>query len=64
MNDDTQRPQINMSKIPVGGGVAGAIFVLGSMLILLEGIPALWYFLAGAVALGIGIACVLRWTER
>jgi hypothetical protein len=52
-------PQINISKIPVGAGIAGLIFTLGSMMIFLLGAPLLWYFLAFAVALGVGIAVVL-----
>ena len=43
MREDTSRPQINLSKIPVGGGIAGAIFAIGSMLIFLLGIPVLRY---------------------
>lgn len=49
-----------MHKIPVGGGVAGLIFTIGSIAIFLAGLPAFWYVLSLAVALGIGIAIVLR----
>ena len=57
---DAPHPGITMHKIPVKAGVAGAIFTIGSMLIFLIGIPALWTFLAFAIVLGIGIAVVLR----
>ena len=57
------RPEIDIAKIKVGGGVAGAIFTLGSMWIFLAGIPALWYFLALAIAVGAGIAVALRFTD-
>lgn len=57
------RPEIDVAKIKVGGGVAGAIFTLGSMWIFLTGIPALWYFLALAIAVGAGIAVALRFTD-
>jgi hypothetical protein len=53
-------PGITMHKIPVGGGVAGLIFTIGSIAIFLAGLPAFWYVLVLAVALGIGIAIVLR----
>ena len=62
--DDTPRPEINISKIKAGGGIAGLIFTVGSMLIFLLGIPGLWYFFAFAIALGVGIAVVLRLANR
>jgi hypothetical protein len=52
-----------MHKIPVGAGFAGLIFTFGSLAIFLLGLPELWYFLAGALVLGGGIALVLRLTE-
>ena len=39
MSDSAPNPQINISKIPGGAGIAGALFALGSMLIFLIGIP-------------------------
>jgi len=64
MKDETPHPGIDMAKIPVGGGVAGVIFAVGSMLVFLFGIPSLWYFLVLAVALGAGIGVVLHYTDR
>jgi len=64
MKDDDPHPGIRMDKLPVGAGFAGLVFTIGSMAIFLLGLPMLWYFLAGAVALGIGVAVVLRLTER
>ena len=58
-----QRPEIDIAKIKVGGGVAGLIFTIGSMWIFLAGIPALWYFLALAIAAGAGVAVALRFTN-
>ena len=49
MKEDTSSPQINMSKLAVGGGIAGAIFVIGTMLIFLIGIPAIRYVFPAAV---------------
>jgi hypothetical protein len=59
-----QRSEIDMAKIKVGGGVAGLIFTVGCMWIFLAGIPALWYFLALAIAVGAGVAIALRITDR
>ena len=58
-----QRPEIDIAKIKVGGGVAGLIFTIGSMWIFLAGIPALWYFLALAIAAGAGVAVALRFSD-
>lgn len=60
MSEDRQVPQINASKLPVGGGIAGALFTALSMMIFLVGIPALQYFLPAAILLGIGVALVIR----
>ena len=43
MREDTRTPQINMAKLAIGGGIAGAIFAFGSMAIFLIGIPAIRY---------------------
>ena len=55
---------ITMHRIRFGGGVAGMVFTVGSMLIFLLGVPVLWYFFAGAVALGVGFAAVLHRVRR
>ena len=60
MREDTQRPQINMSKLAVGGGIAGAVFTAGSMLIFLTGIPVLRYIFPAAMAVGCGVALILH----
>jgi hypothetical protein len=64
MKNGSFHPGILTHKIPVGAGVAGLIFTVGSLAIFLVGLPALWYFLAGAVALGIGIAAFMHIEER
>jgi hypothetical protein len=53
-------PQINISKIVVGGGVAGAFCAVSSTLIFLVGIPALRYFLPAAIVLGGAIAVIIH----
>jgi hypothetical protein len=55
---------ITMHRLPVGGNFPGLLFALGSMLIFLLAIPALWYVLAGAAALGLLIAAGLRFTQN
>jgi hypothetical protein len=58
------RPEINISKIPIGGGVAGLMIALTVIVIALIGIPATRLFLLGSAVLGVIIALVLRWTAR
>jgi hypothetical protein len=55
-----KRPSINMHNLSFGGGFMGLVFAAGSALIFLLGFPTLWYFVALAVVLGIGIAALLR----
>jgi len=50
--------------IPVGGGIAGALFTVGTMLMFLNGIPALLYFLPAAVVLGCGVALVIHFIRH
>lgn len=49
-------PGISMHQIPVGGGMAGLLFVIACSTIFLARIPALWYFLALSMVVGIGLA--------
>ncbi len=64
MKEDTPVPQINVSKIPGGGGVAGAMFAVISMLIFLIGIPMLRYMLPAAIVLGGGVALILHFVRH
>ena len=64
MSNDAPTPQINVSKIPGGTGIAGALFAIGSMLIFLFGVPRIRYFFIGAIILGSGIALILRYVHR
>jgi hypothetical protein len=64
MKEDTRTPQINMAKIAVGGGIAGAIFAVGSMAIFLIGIPAIRYVFPAAIVLGCGVARVLHFIRH
>ena len=63
-HENERHPGISMHKIPVGAGIAGLVFAVGSMLIFLVGLPVLWYFFLPAVVLGVGIGIALRLTDR
>jgi hypothetical protein len=51
---------IDMHRLPVGGDFPGLVFAVGSALIFLIALPALWYVVAGALAVGLIIAAVLQ----
>jgi hypothetical protein len=53
-----------MSKLAVGGGIAGATFAVGSMLIFLIGIPAIRYVFPAAIVLGCGVALILHFMRH
>ena len=57
---EKRHPGITMHKLSFGGGFVGLLFAAGSALIFVLGFPTLWYFVALAFALGIGIAALLR----
>jgi hypothetical protein len=60
MTEDNSPPQINSAQLRVGGGIAGAAFTIGVMLIFLIGIPILRYTFPAAIVLGCVIALVRR----
>ena len=64
MDQGSPKPQINLSKIPGAGGIAGALFAFGSMVIFLIGIPRLRFFLLAAIVLGCAVALILRCVRR
>jgi hypothetical protein len=51
---------IDMHRLPVGGDFPGLVFAIGSALIFLIALPALWYLVVGALAVGLVIAAVLQ----
>lgn len=61
---EDKHPGISMHKIPVGGGFVGLLFAAGSALIFVLGFPTLWYFVALASLLGIGIAALMRYVNE
>jgi len=64
MPENSPNPQINVSKIVVGGGIAGAIFTLGSMSIFLTGLPLLWFMFPAALVVGGGVALMLHFLRK
>jgi hypothetical protein len=64
MTDDARSPQINVSKIPGGAGIAGALFALSSVVIFLIGIPRLRIFFPSAILLGFGFALAFHFARR
>ena len=64
MSQGTPNPQINVSKIVAGGGIAGALFAVISTAIFLIGIPALRYFLPAAMILGCLVALVIHFKRH
>jgi hypothetical protein len=61
---DPSNPQINYSKTPVAGNLAGAVFVLGVIGICVTAFPALWYIGPAAILVGAGVALLLRLSHR
>jgi len=61
---EKRHPGITMHKITFGGGFIGLLFAAGSALIFVLGFPTLWYFVAFATALGLGVAFFLRVQSR
>jgi hypothetical protein len=53
----TNVPEINLSRIPVGGDVAGLMFAAGSVAVVIIGVPDMaWYFVSALLC-----ATVLAW---
>ena len=56
-------PGIRLHSIPVSGA-AGFLFVIGSTLIFLFGIPSIRWFFVASMALGLGLAVALPILHR
>ena len=55
-------PEINLSAIPVGGDAGGLMFVLGSMLIVMIGLPGVrWFLVSAIVCSAIAAVAIYRW---
>ncbi len=57
--DQPRRPEINLSAIHVRANAGGLIFVVGSVLIIMLGLPMLRWFLFAGTAAGVLLACAL-----
>ena len=55
---------ITMHQLPVAGNFPGFLFAVGSALIFLLAIPALWYVVVAALATGLVIAALLQLLHR
>ena len=55
---------ITIHRLPVEGNFPGLVFAVGSSLIFLLAIPALWYAVAGALVVGLLIAAVLQFAHQ
>ena len=55
---------ITMHEMPVGGSFPGLLFAVGSALIFLFAIPALWYVVVAATVVGLIIAALLSIFHR
>ena len=55
---------ITMHQLPVGGNFPGFVFAVGSALIFLLAIPALWFVLIAALVVGLIAATVLQMTHK
>jgi hypothetical protein len=48
-----RRPEINLSRVPVAGNAGGLIFAVGSVVIVIVGLPELRWFLLAALLSGV-----------
>jgi hypothetical protein len=61
---EDEYPAINISRIRIGGDLGGVVFVVGTVVCLLVGLPEARAFFAGALASGTGLAVVIAWWHR
>ena len=55
--EQSRVPEINLSRIPVGGDVAGLMFAAGSVAVVIIGVPDMaWYFVSALLC-----ATLLAW---
>jgi hypothetical protein len=57
-------PAINISRIRIGGDLGGVVFVVGTVVCLLVGLPETRGFFAGTLAGGVMVAAVIAWWHR
>jgi hypothetical protein len=59
MKDLERHPGISIHRMAVGGGLMGAVFAIGSVLIFVVGVPLGPWFLLASVLLGASVAAAL-----
>jgi hypothetical protein len=64
MTNHASAPQINVSKMAVGGNIPGLLFAIGTMLIFFFGIPELRVMLPAMLIVGAAFALVLHFVHR
>jgi fatty acid desaturase len=64
MTEDNRSPQINISKIGVGGNIAGLLFAVSTAAIFLIGLPVLWYVFPAAIVLGCSLAVIFHFARH
>jgi hypothetical protein len=57
-------PAINISRIRIGGDVGGLVFMIGTVVCLLAGVPTARIFFAETLVGGTVLAVVLAWWHR
>jgi hypothetical protein len=55
---------INFSRLEVGGDLGGCVFALGSVLVLVAGLPQVRWLVLGAAAAAVPTACLLMAWHR
>jgi hypothetical protein len=61
----TRLPQLNMCAVPVGGDGGGLLFAVGSIVVIVVGVPDLgWYFLGALVSAALFACALYAWHAR
>jgi hypothetical protein len=55
----SRAPEINFSSMPVAGDAAGLLFAIGSVVIVVVGMPGITWYLIGSLACGVLFAAAL-----
>jgi hypothetical protein len=59
MRNLERHPGITMHRIAIGGGIMGALFTVGTVLIFVIGVPFGGWFLLASILLGTCVAAIL-----
>ena len=62
--DDYPHRGVTMHEMPVAANVPGLVFAIGSALIFLFAIPALWYVVVAAAIVGLLVSAFLQLFHR